>query len=92
MTLWEYFSRPENPAQASPVAVLMLRILAKDPDVEYQEARSQAQRLLQKAAHKSVYRVPRVIGPDERAKLKARMTGRTKSEAAEGLQPSLGFF
>jgi hypothetical protein len=91
MTINEYFMNPEKPAPGSPVGTIMLRILAKDPRVEYEEARSQAQRLLQKAARKNVYRVPRVLGPDERARLKARMETRTKSEPADDIQPFLTF-
>jgi hypothetical protein len=41
MTINEYFMSPEKPAPGSPVGTIMLRILAKDPRVEYEEARSQ---------------------------------------------------
>jgi hypothetical protein len=46
MTLAEYLTKPENPVPASPAAVLMLRILAKDPAADHDEAQFQAQRPL----------------------------------------------
>jgi len=91
MTLTEYFSKPESPAQASPVAVLMVGIFAKDPSVGYDEARSPMQCLLQKAAGKNIYCVPRMLGPDERTRLKARVAARPKSEHAESFRPFLAF-
>jgi hypothetical protein len=76
METMEYFSRPETPAPGSPVGELMVRVLAKNPGMGFEEARAVADTLLDKAAGSRVYRLPRVLSPEERAEQKERMRAR----------------
>ena len=41
-TFQGYFEQPDTPAAGSPMGVLMLRILAKNPGIDFEEARVQA--------------------------------------------------
>ncbi len=49
-TFQVYFEQPDTPAAGSPVGVLMLRVLAKNPGMCFEEARTQAKSLPQQAA------------------------------------------
>jgi hypothetical protein len=42
MTLEEYFEQPDTPAAESPVGVLMVRIIAKNPGIDLEGARAEA--------------------------------------------------
>ena len=72
-TLEQYFARPDTPMAGSPVGVLMVRILAKNPGMEYENARSKAHSLLALAAKSKRYRTPRVYSPEEEIASKARL-------------------
>jgi len=65
MTLPGYFALPDTPAAGSPVGTLMVRILEKDPGIGFEEARAQANALLDRAAGKKVYRMPRILSVEE---------------------------
>jgi hypothetical protein len=65
MTLQGYFALPDTPAAGSPVGTLMVRILEKDPGIGFDAARTQANALLDRAAGKKVYRMPRVLSVEE---------------------------
>jgi hypothetical protein len=69
----EYFARSETPAAGSPVGALFVRIINKNPGMSFEEARTEANALLDKAAGRKVYRLPRVLSPDEQLEQKARM-------------------
>ena len=71
-----YFDRPETPAAGSPVGELMVKVLAKNPEMVFEEARKKANALLDKAGGSRVYRVPRVLNPVEQAEQKERMRAR----------------
>jgi len=57
----------------------MLRILAKYPDMAFEEARVMANRLLRQAAGHRRYRTPAVLSPDEQRKRLERFKARFKS-------------
>jgi len=65
MTLTEYFALPDTPAAGSPVGTLMARILEKDHTVGFEAARAQANVLLDRAAGKKVYRMPRILSVEQ---------------------------
>jgi hypothetical protein len=67
-TLEEYFALRRTPSSGSPVGVLMVRILEKNPGMGFDVARYQANVLLNKAAMKWRYRVPVAYSPDEMEK------------------------
>lgn len=66
-TIQEYFERLETPAAGSPVGTLLVKMLAKNPGMSFEEARTETKALLGKAAGRKVYSVPRVFSPEERA-------------------------
>src|SRR5258706_309017 len=65
MTLNDYFAMPDTPAAGSPVGILMVRILEKDPGIGFEAARMRANVLLDRAAGKKVYRMPRILSVEE---------------------------
>ena len=67
-TIQEYFQRQSTLAAGSPVGALMVKIVEKNPGVSLEEARTEANALLDKAAKGKVYRFPRVYSPEEMAK------------------------
>jgi hypothetical protein len=73
MEMTEYFARPETPAPGSPVGALMVRVLTKNQGMNFEEARTEANALLDKAARSRVYRLPRVLSPEEQAEQKERL-------------------
>jgi hypothetical protein len=75
-TLNDYFALPETPAANSPAGALLFKVLAKNPDMRFEEARTVANALLDKAAGSRVYRLPRVLSPEEQAEQKERMRAR----------------
>jgi hypothetical protein len=75
-TIQEYLDRPETPSAGSPVGALMFKVLAKNPGMNFVEARTEANVLLDKAAGSRVYRAPRVLSPEEQAEQKDRMRAR----------------
>jgi hypothetical protein len=69
----EYFGRTDTPAASSPVGSLVVRIMNKNPGMDFEEARSQANALQQKAAGKWKYQMPRVWSEAEQAKRREDM-------------------
>lgn len=73
----------ERPGKKAPVAQLIDKIIEKNPGMEFEDARQEANRLLCIAAGKRNYKMPTVYSPEEIAAFKARMLGTsTKSKAA----------
>jgi hypothetical protein len=76
MTLNDYFAQPDTPAAGSPVGTLMARILEKNSGLAFEEVRTQANVLLDRAARKKVYRMPRVLSAEEEQTQKERLRQR----------------
>jgi hypothetical protein len=66
-SLEQYFDRCDTPAANSPVGALMARVIVKNLGMGYDEARTEAKRLLNLAAGKRIFRTPQVFSPAERA-------------------------
>jgi hypothetical protein len=69
----EYFEQSDTPQRNSPVGLLIVRLLAKNPGMNFEQARQEAHVLLNKAARARVYRTPAVYSADEQAERKAKM-------------------
>jgi hypothetical protein len=67
MTLEGYFEQLDTPVAESPVGVLMVRIVAKNPGIDLEGARAEAYELLAQAAGRKRYQVPPVLSPEEKA-------------------------
>jgi hypothetical protein len=80
MTIDTYFNQTDTPAKNSPVGVLLVKVLAKNPHMGFEEAREEALRLLDKVACRRVYATPRVYSPEEKAAQRASLLelGRSK--------------
>jgi hypothetical protein len=77
---------PDRPADKSPVGLLVARLKAKNPEMDDEEARTEAHRLLDKAAGKRNYRLPRVSSPGRDAPMGAETTvGRLPQMARAGI-------
>ena len=72
-TIQEYFDRPETPAAGSPVGELMLKVLAKNPGMNLEEARADANTMLEKAAGRWRYQTPTVRSPEEQERQRERL-------------------
>jgi hypothetical protein len=72
-TVAEYFSRPDTPRRHSPTGVLMLKVLEKCPELEFDAARAKANELLAISAKGKVYRTPRVLSDAELAQRSERL-------------------
>jgi hypothetical protein len=72
----EYFDQSDTPGENSPTGVLMVRVLAKNPGMSFEQARREVYDLLRQAAGRKRYQVPAVLSPQERAESSAGMTGR----------------
>lgn len=73
MTLSQYFAQPGTrsanfPSANSPVGLLMVKILEKYPNTTFEAARTQANAMLDKAAGRFNYKMPRVYSADEMEK------------------------
>jgi len=78
----EYFAQPDTPAAKSPVGVLMVKIVGKNPGMSFDAARTEANlELLDQAAKARVYRFPKVLSPDEQVAAKARLREAFKKAA-----------
>lgn len=75
-TLSDYFTLPDTPAAGSPVGTLMVRILDKDPAIGFEDARAQANALLDRAAGKKVHRMPRILSVEEEREQAERLRQR----------------
>jgi hypothetical protein len=65
MTLSDYFAKPDTPAANSTAGTLMVKILEKYPDMTFEVARTQANAMLDKAARRFNYKMPRVYSAEE---------------------------
>jgi hypothetical protein len=64
---WEsYFSRSDTPSKNSSVGNLMVRVMAKYPDFDVEQARAMAKELLNTAAKAKNYRTPQVLSAVEK--------------------------
>jgi hypothetical protein len=86
-TLEQYFARPDTPMGGSPVGVLMVKILAKNPGMDYEGAYIEARLLLSQAAGYKHWQMPTVLSPAEReakmAQFKARMAAVDAKDAQD---------
>lgn len=73
MDIKAYFEQGHAPSRNSPVGGLMVRVLAKNPNMTCEQAREEAHNLLDKAARGRVYRVPTVYSPAEQEANRAKM-------------------
>src|SRR5215831_3623378 len=69
----QHFSRRDTPSRYSPTGNTMVRILAKYPEMCFDEARAKANELLADAAKARIYRGPIVRSEAELAKAKERL-------------------
>ncbi len=76
MLLETYFAQSDTPSRNSPVGALMVRVLAKNPGMDFGQARKEAYSLLDRAARRRVYRAPAVYSAEEHAERKAQWLGR----------------
>jgi hypothetical protein len=72
MDIQKYFAQTDTPSAHSPVGTLMLKISQKH-QMDCEEGRTEANRLLEIASGKRVFRVPTVYSPEETAERRARM-------------------
>lgn len=77
-TLEHYFSRRETPSRNSPVGKTMVRILAKFPEMPFEDARVKAKELLTRAAGCRKYQLPAVLSAEEQEKRLERLRARFK--------------
>jgi hypothetical protein len=61
----QYFGRPDTPSAGSPVGILMNKILVKFPGITLDDARAKANQLLQDAAKRKSFSLPRVLSEEE---------------------------
>lgn len=66
-TLSQYFERHDTPMADSPVGRTMAKILAKYPEMTFEEARAEAHALLADAAKRRRYLAPVVLSVEEKA-------------------------
>lgn len=84
-TLAEYFARPDTPMPESPTALVMVKVLAKYPEMTFDDARVKANELLQVAAKRWRYVTPRVLSEQEKADASASFAAFNRSRV---VQPS----
>ena len=73
MDIKAYFAQEHTPGENSPVGLLVVKVLAKNPGVTFEQARQEANTLLDKAAAGRVYRTPRVFSTQEKAAHQTRL-------------------
>ncbi len=78
MNIAEYFEREDTPSTDSPVGTLMVRVLAKNPQMDFEQARQEVHNLLERAARGKVYRIPTVYTLAQLATRKAQMVAAFK--------------
>jgi hypothetical protein len=79
MALDEYFARTDTPMKGSPVGDLMVRVIEKNPGIDFEAARADAHDLLGQAAGRKNYRVSPVLSPGEKAESEAKTKARFQS-------------
>lgn len=90
MDIKTYFAQSDSPSAGSPVGNLMVKVLAKYPDLSFEAARAESQRLLDKAAGKVHLSTPQVLSVEQRNAAKARFQSLTASRNALDA-PALAF-
>src|SRR5438309_427914 len=65
MTVQEYFALPDTPMADSPTGRTMIRLLDKRPELSFEQTRATAAGLLQDAAGRKHYCLPRVFSVAE---------------------------
>jgi hypothetical protein len=63
MSLFDYFAKPDTPAANSPVGAIMVKVLEKYPGMSFEDARVQANAMLDKAAGRFNYKRPGCTAP-----------------------------
>ena len=74
----DYFEQMDTPAEHSPVGKLMVRALAKNPGMSFEQVREEAHKLLDKAACRRVYGIPRGLSAEEQEKEQLRLRALTQ--------------
>jgi hypothetical protein len=78
-----------TPSANSPVGTLMVKVLEKYPDMSFKDARAKANALIQEAAGKKRFTMPRVLSEAELAEQKERLKTAWKPRpGANGAIPS----
>jgi hypothetical protein len=78
----EYFEQPDTPGENSPIGVLMVRVLEKNPGMSFEQARQEAHNLLTQAAGRKRYQVSAVLSPQEKAESMVVMAERFEPRRA----------
>ncbi len=73
MNLRDYFARPDAPSAESAVGIIMVKVLGKYPELDFDAARVRSHELLAVAAKGKTYRVPRVLSAAEIAERGERL-------------------
>jgi hypothetical protein len=81
MNIIEYFQSRETPQAESPVGRLMVRILEKNPGMEFETARIEAHKMLQQAAGRRKYVISPVLSPEEKILAAARLKDAFRKDA-----------
>lgn len=63
-----YFSQDYTPMKNSPSGLLMQKLLARHPGMDFESAREKAREMLAKAAGNVHYRTPRVLNAEQEAR------------------------
>lgn len=87
MSIHEYFEQSDTPAENSPMGVVMVRLLAKDPGMNLEQAHAKANELLKQAAGKRFYRVPPVLTEEEQEARRRALRAHFRSEDGPGCSP-----
>jgi hypothetical protein len=69
----QYFGRPDTPSAGSPVGILMNKVLVKFPGITLDDARAKANQLLQDAAKRKTFTLPRVLSEEEQARQREQL-------------------
>jgi hypothetical protein len=77
-TLEQYFSRRDTPSPNSPTGNTIRRILAKFPEMSFDDARAKANEPLREAAGRRRYQAPTVLSADEQRTRLERLNKRFK--------------
>ena len=79
MDIGTYFAKSDSPSAGSPVGNLMVKVLAKYPELSFDAARAEAQRLLTKAAGRFHLATPQVLSVEQRNEARSRFQSLTAS-------------
>jgi hypothetical protein len=88
MQITEYFERRDTPQADSPVGRLMVRVLAKNPGMDFETAREESHKLLAKAGTRWKYTIPAVLSPEEQILATAKMKAAFAVSKAKNVFPA----